>query len=181
MPETPRLGQPREALTRFEQAVAITLAYEGEDSDHPQDTGGRTRFGIAQRWHPDVVVAELSRAEAIDLLDRRYWFPIRGDLLPWPLAAAVFDHAVHSGPGSAAIALQRAVGVARDGIIGAQTLAAVAARPQPGVLAQVLELRVRELLREGKGAFIVGWMARVANLALVCGLELGALEGRRAA
>jgi len=126
-------------------------------------------------------VAELSRAEAVDLLEARYWFPIRGDMLPWPLAAAVFDHAVHSGPAQAAIALQRAVGARRDGIIGERTLAAVAARPQRGLLAHVLELRVRELVREGRGVFTVGWMARVANLSLVCGLELGALERPRAA
>lgn len=168
-------------MTPFERAVEITLGYEGEESDHPQDPGGYTRYGIAQRWHPDVKVRELSRADAIALLETRYWFPIRGELLPWPLAAAIFDHAVHSGPGTAARALQRAVGVEADGAIGPITRAALAELPQRAILAECFRRRVRELALEGRPVFMAGWLARVADLGLVCGFELGQAVRARAA
>lgn len=156
----------------FRRAAEITLAYEGEDSDHTADPGGRTRFGIAQRWHPGIDVAKLTREQAVDLLEIHYWTPIRGDQLPWPLAAAVFDHAVHGGPASAAKALQRAVGAKPDGRIGPLTLAAVATAPQRALIADVLRRRARELAAEGNPAFLAGWMARITDLALALGAAL---------
>lgn len=165
--------------TRFEQAVALTLDYEGEQSNHPDDPGGLTRFGVSQRWHPKVDVAKLTRAEAIEILEQCYWFPLRGDLLPWPLAAAVFDHGVNSGVAPAAQALQRAVGADPDGAIGPLTRGAIDAvwarpdGPRP-LLADVFRRRIRELADEGKPVFMAGWMARVADLSLYCGFELRA-------
>jgi lysozyme family protein len=156
----------------FKRAVEITLDFEGEQSDHPEDPGGLTRFGIAQRWHPTVDVAALDRAGAMHLLCTEYWRPIRGDSLPWPLAAAVFDHAVHSGPRQAVIALQRAAGAPPDGIVGTRTLAAVADAAPRALLAEVLALRARELARTGKATFVAGWMARLAQLGLLLGMEL---------
>lgn len=166
-------------MTHFEQAVALTLDYEGEQSDHPQDPGGLTRYGISQRWHPKIDVAKLTRADAIVLLEQLYWFPLRGDLLPWPLAAAVFDHGVHSGVPTAAMSLQRAAGVGADGAIGPITRAAIEAiwaRPDGArpFLDDVLLRRVRELAAEGKPVFMPGWMARVADLSFFCGYELRA-------
>lgn len=164
--------------------MEITLAYEGEQSDHPKDTGGFTRWGVAQRWHPNINVAALSRAECIDILEREYWFPIQGELLPWPLCVATFDHAVHSGPHAATIALQRASGASPDGIVGPLTRAAVgrAWEETPrAVLAECIRLRTRELVRAKQLDFMGGWMARVSDLSLVCGFELGLLARRRAA
>ena len=49
----------------FERAIEIVLAHEGETyTDHPNDHGGPTKYGIAQRWNPDVNVRELTRAQA---------------------------------------------------------------------------------------------------------------------
>lgn len=167
--------------TYFERAVELTLDYEGEQSDHPKDPGGFTRFGIAQRWHMDINVAALSRADAVDLLEARYWFPIHGELLPWPLSAALFDWAVHSGPGEPAEALQRAVGATPDRVIGPLTRGAtmVAWKAPRHLLVDLMRRRARELARERQPDFIAGWMARVADLSLFCGYEL-AMGGRRA-
>jgi len=163
--------------TTFERAVEITLAYEGEESSDPRDPGGLTRFGISQRWHPNIKVAELTRGQAIDYLERLYWFPVRGDLLPWPLCAALFDHAVHSGPDCAIRTLQAAVGTPIDGLLGPRSRAALGkaweASPR-AVVAQCIRLRTLELAGEKSApAFIGGWMARVADLHGLCGYELG--------
>jgi lysozyme family protein len=177
---------PAPALpTYFERAVEITLGYEGEESNHPDDPGGLTRFGIAQKWHPEVDVAALTRAEAIHLLEVSYWWPIQGELLPWPLGAATFDHAVHSGARRAVAALQEACGAFPDGSLGPLTRAALArawpASPR-GVLGAALRIRARELAKAPKaGPFLSGWMARVADLGLLCGYELGQAAKLRAA
>lgn len=172
-------------LTPFERAVEVTLSYEGEESNHPKDPGGLTRFGIAQRWHPGVKVAELTRAEAVELLERLYWFPIRGDLLPWPLGLAVFDHAVHSGPGQAIWALQKAVGADPDRLLGPKTRAALAGAWEVSpraVLALTEALRSRELAAEPHApTFLGGWLIRLADLGILCGYELGWTARLRAA
>ena len=54
-----------------------------------------------------------------------YWDRCRCGDLPSGVDWAVFDRAVNSGPGRSVKALQRAVGVFEDGIIGAQTLMCV--------------------------------------------------------
>lgn len=50
-----------------------------------EDVGGRTRFGIAERWHPEVtatgfyeapVPVAMAQAEAI--YDNGYWLPMNG-------------------------------------------------------------------------------------------------------
>lgn len=67
---------------------------------------------------------ETVRAEVEQLYRERYWDPIQGDELPWPLSLVVYDSAVNNGPGAAAVVLQRACGVTPDGIIGRQTITA---------------------------------------------------------
>ncbi len=166
----------------FDRAVEITLDFEGEWSNDSFDPGGLTRWGIAQRWHPGIDVANLTRAGAIEILRAEYWQPIQGPRLPWPLAAATFDHAVHSGAPHAIQALQRGLGVAADGIMGRKTLAALASRgpARTSLRAQYLTLvgqqrrRIAELLAEPHAPlFQLGWMCRVAELGMLCGVELG--------
>src|SRR5690606_22830800 len=55
----------------------------------------------------------------------QYWARVQGDKLPADIAFQVVDAAVNHGTGNAIRWLQRAVGVADDGIIGPVTLAAV--------------------------------------------------------
>lgn len=166
-------------MTPFERATEITLDFEGPGGTlDPDDPGGLTRWGIAQRWHPDTDVANLTRQGATDLLYSDYWRPLRCEAIPWPLAAALFDHGVHSGAPHAAIALQRAVGAAADGKVGPLTLAAVAKRTGTLRGHHLLLLgqqrrRIAELVEENQPKYLVGWMRRVAELGTLCGIELG--------
>jgi lysozyme family protein len=164
-------------VNRFEAASALTLIYEGNGriSRDPDDPGGVTKYGIAQRWHPDVDVENLTRAQAVDILRAEYWVPIQAAELPWPLAAVLFDHAVHSGAGDAAEALQRTVGAKPDQIVGPKTLAAAMSawkNRRWETLDAVVAGRIQELVDEAKPKYLAGWMRRCANLALWAGREL---------
>lgn len=161
-------------MSRFERAVALILEIEGEWSDHPDDTGLRTRWGISSRAYPDLDLSTLTRKQAIAIYRRDYWAKARCEKLPAPLGLAIFDAAVHSGPVAAVRSLQRVLGVRVDGALGPLTIAAVEAR-EPIVLRLVLEQRARDLIelseRPGQGVFRLGWMRRLVRVALECGRE----------
>jgi lysozyme family protein len=117
---------------RFDRALAFVFAREGGFSDHPEDPGGATRFGITratlerERGRPVTAaeVAALSREEAARIYRRAYWDAVRAGDLPDGLDLAVFDCAVNSGPGTAVRLLQRVLAVPADGVVGPVTLAA---------------------------------------------------------
>jgi lysozyme family protein len=91
-----------------------------------EDAGGRTRFGIAAKFHPELPEsfftgpADAALKTAEEILRRDYWEPMRlAELLDQKLANKLFDMAVNMGVHQAAVYAQRAVnGV----IIGAQAL-----------------------------------------------------------
>ena len=108
------------ASTSFPGAVALVLAHEGGFVDHAHDPGGATNLGITRatleqaRGGPAsrAEVRRLSVGEAKTIYRRFYWDPIRADDLPAGLDLAVFDFAVHSGPGRSVKSLQAVLGVA---------------------------------------------------------------------
>lgn len=112
----------------LDQALKHLLGNEGGFVDHPRDPGGATNFGITQRvarangYHGDM--RSLPLATALAIYRKDYWEPIKADQLPDALRFHVFDAAVNSGAGQAIKWLQRAAGIAQDGIIGPRTLSA---------------------------------------------------------
>ena len=88
-----------------------------------------------------------------------------------PIAALLHllvDAGVHSGPKRAVQWLQSALGVMADGVIGAQTRAALAAADQGVLYGKVLGQRLRHLGRlitndPKQSAFAAGWMNRMAE------------------
>jgi lysozyme family protein len=120
----------------FAKAVAFVIDIL-EGGERPvTDSGGLTRYGIAQKSHPSVNVAAISRADAEAIYRRDYWAALKADLLPPALALLVFAAAVNAGNGQAVRLLQRAVGEVQDGVVGQNTLLAVRRYPP-------VELRVR--------------------------------------
>lgn len=158
------------ASSSFERALACVLAHEGGYSDHPRDPGGATNLGITRaalahhrgRQVTKAEVRALSRAEAAAIYRERYWAAIRGDELPAGVDLAVFDLAVNSGPVRAARILQRAVGVAGDGVVGPATLAALARADPAVVIEAVTRARLAFLQRLPTwDVFGRGWRRRV--------------------
>ncbi|MBP8298678.1 MAG: glycoside hydrolase family 108 protein [Burkholderiales bacterium] len=159
---------------RFAACLAQVLRHEGGYVDHPADPGGATNLGITlatlAAWRGKPVtkqdVRDLTVAEAGEIYRTRYWLPIRGDALPPGVDLAVFDAAVNSGPMRAAKWLQSVLGVAQDGEIGLQTLAALARAPGPvTVITDLCDARMRYLRGLPTwSTFGRGWTRRVAEV-----------------
>lgn len=109
------------------------IAREGGDKEtnNPADSGGRTKFGISEKAHPEAWAdGDVSRLEAREIYRRVYILAEKFDRIPnLLLMHQVVDHGVPSGPDTAARMLQQVVGVKIDGEIGAKTIAAIVNYP----------------------------------------------------
>jgi lysozyme family protein len=166
----------------FDAAMAFVLRWEGGFVDHPADPGGATNHGISLRYarsrgrlldlngDGEVDAADIrliTPAVAATMYRKDFWWPVRAEALPPAIAVITFDAAINCGPDRARRWLQQAVGASADGIIGPRTLAAVAAA-DPRVA--VREMLARRLVHHANlptmSNFGLGWMRRVADLAL---------------
>lgn len=160
--------------TRFERCFAILIGHEGGYSRAREDRGNwtsgkigvgilrGTKFGISAAAFPNIDIAALDLDAARAIYRAEYWAPIRGDDLPPALGLLAFDAAVNNGVGAATEWLQRAAGVAADGIIGPKTLAAAAAE---GVAQRFhIERVVAMTQMVAWGVFGKGWAIRLATL-----------------
>lgn len=123
--------------TSFQSALAFVLDVEGGYSNDRRDPGGSTSRGITQAKlnevraaHPEAadfpkLVSDLTDAQVAWIYRTEYWDRLSADLLPDGIALAAFNCAVNAGVSRAARFLQQALRVSVDGVIGAQTIAAV--------------------------------------------------------
>ena len=163
----------------FSQALKNVLVHEGGYVNHPKDPGGATNQGVTQAVYdsyrssngkPTQSVKNLSPQERDAIYKKRYWDVIKGDDLPDGIDYCVYDAAVNSGPSQAGKWLQRALGTGYkgtiDGIIGDETLRAVAVHPNHDALvAGICEQRLK-FMRALKTwpTFGKGWSSRVASV-----------------
>lgn len=125
--------------SNFNRAFDYTLRNEGGYSNHKDDSGGATKYGITistlKRWRnapcTDGDVQTLTRDEAKEIYREWYWNPLRLDEVELLVVATVtFDAGVLFGVKLAAYRLQKvALTVERslkvDGIVGPKTLTAL--------------------------------------------------------
>ncbi len=162
----------------FARCLAFTLRAEGGFTNNPADpgnwTGGHvgagelrgTNFGISAAAYPTIDIAGLSAAAAGEIYRRDYWAPLQGDALPLPVALAAFDAAVNAGLRRSVLWLQQAVGVSADGVLGAQTLAAIKAADALALAREALARRIDFYAGlPGWAEFGLGWTRRVIALA----------------
>ena len=155
----------------FERAIEVVLEHEGDTyTDNPTDRGGPTKFGIAKRWNPDLDVASLTRAQAIEVYWERYWRGRWYDSLPDSIAIKTFDLAVNLGSQTAVKCIQRALHacglqVVIDGILGNETCGA-AGKANPDALLAALkseaagEYRLLVARSADQAVFQGGWLNR---------------------
>lgn len=109
---------------RFDRAFRILMFLEDVKlTDNATDPGGLTKFGISQKAHPNLAIANLTESDAREIYSNEYWTPVHGEELPENLAIAVFCQGVNQGIGTATKNLQKALRVEVDGRIGPKTLA----------------------------------------------------------
>jgi len=109
----------------FDQVFDKLINHEGGYVFNPHDPGGETKFGISKRSYPHLDIHSLTLADAKTIYKRDFWDRAQCDKLHPDLAFELFDGAVNSGIGQSIRWLQRAVGVADDGVVGPLTLASI--------------------------------------------------------
>lgn len=129
-------------MADFKTAFLSTLQHEDSTRSGKvtMDAGGRTRFGIAEKFHPALPEefftgpVEDALAEAEKIEEREYWDRMRlAEVENQNVANKLFDMGVNMGVLQAAVYAQRATnsllaGEARlieDGEIGVKTVAAI--------------------------------------------------------
>lgn len=179
----------------IERMIDALIGREGGYSNHPSDTGGKTRWGIteavARKYGYRGDMRSLPREEAARIYRFQYYLSPGFDKigrLSADIAEELFDTGVNMGQKRAIVFLQRALNVLNrrqrdykdislDGVIGGQTVGALAAyikkRGHYGILqltkaleclqgATYVELCER---REANEDFLFGWLAhRVGSL-----------------
>lgn len=153
----------------FTTAFEKLLKHEGGYSDHKDDPGGKTRYGVTEAVAREVGYRGDMRELPLDLAQRiykdRYWDAVQAEHLPADVRYAVFDAAVNSGVAQAAKWLQRACGVKDDGVIGPQTIRAANALHPEGLKRKMLAQRLRFMATLANWpAFGRGWANRIADL-----------------
>jgi lysozyme family protein len=146
------------------------------------DAGGRTRFGIAARFHPELPEefftgpAEDALAEAEKIEEHDYWDRMRlGEVKNQNVANKLFDMAVNMGVRQAALYAQRAANALRppetrlveDGVAGGKTLAAINAVDAIAfhqLLCELSEAHYRHLaaVNPEQAVNLRGWLKRAS-------------------
>lgn len=163
----------------FTTAMDFTLSIERGwyPGDQPHDPNP-TMQGVIQSTYdryrdgkklPRRSVRLIERPE-LDAIYREYWDDAHCDDWGERTAAAVFDHAINSGPEVAIKMLQRAARVKDDGVVGPKTRAAVLMTFDPPLAERVLWERLdfyRDLAAP-KGSkhrqSLLSWVDRVLRL-----------------
>lgn len=112
-------------MAKYEDSVGYVMSNEGTFSDHPNDPGGVTFWGISLRFLESVGdagdidkdgdvdaddVRALKRVDAIVFYAERFWKPLRLQMLEsQAVATRVLDIAVNAGNRRAVKILQKAV------------------------------------------------------------------------
>jgi lysozyme family protein len=176
-------------MADFKQAFTNTLKFEDAAlfGKVTVDAGGRTRFGIAARFHPELPEefftgpAEEALAEAEKIEEAGYWTVMSlGEIHDQDVANKLFDMAVDMGVRQAGVMAQRAANgllqdvahppsavtrLVEDGVLGAKTLAAVNIL-DPGAYVQALRDLSAELYRHiaainpAQAVNLPGWLRR---------------------
>jgi lysozyme family protein len=137
------------------------------ETDNPNDSGGRTKFGISERFHPEAWKdGPPTLEQAKNIYFAQYvilpgFHNVRPDYLMEQLA----DFGVLSGPATAIKHLQRILHVEADGELGPITLGVLAQRNPLQINNLLVDARIRMFVRLAQRRpkdlmFLFGWVER---------------------
>lgn len=163
----------------FTRAFAYVYGNEGTYIDDPVDSGGPTNFGITQKtlseWRGRAVMPDeiksLHISEAMQILKYRYWNRLSPKLIKSEkILIAVFDASVLFGVSQAVKALQRAVEVDPDGILGPKTAARINFLADDAVMNRFIDEllgRIDQIIADHpkNQKYLNGWARRVNRYA----------------
>lgn len=130
------------------------------------DSGGVTKYGIAQNSHPELSVRDLDLNNAMGVYQQSYWNKSHCDSLPYPSTIFYFDCCVNLGLGRGAKMLQQSLGVTVDGQIGPGTIEAANQQDQNQLIESLSKNRTdfyNSIVERNPSQekFLVGWLRRV--------------------
>ncbi len=148
----------------YDKAFELVIGHEGGYVNNPSDPGGETKYGISKRSYPKLNIAELTLQDAKLIYFNDFWSKMRCDELPAEIRFHMFDAAVNSGVNQAIKWLQETLNVTADGVIGSNTLAAVAKYSAKDI-ALAYSLRRLEAMTKMRvwESFSRGWTRRIIS------------------
>ena len=152
----------------FDQAYDLLIKHEGGFSNHPDDKGGATMYGVTEQVARQNgytgAMKDLTQSFAKIIYRKLYWDAVSAEQLPDEVRYAVFDAAVNSGTGRAIKWLQQAVNEKQDGVIGSMTLRAVRQSRPSVTAARINGIRLTFMTNLSNWpAFGKGWARRIAS------------------
>lgn len=156
----------------YDYSITKLLKHEGGYTNHPDDPGGPTNFGITifdyrlyiNKNGTPADVKNMTVVEAKDIYKHKYWDEMRCDQLPSGVDYAVFDFGVNSGVSRSAKYLQAILKVDQDGKIGPLTLAAAKGVAPKFIINQLCNRRMAFLRALSTfRVFGKGWTRRVTE------------------
>jgi lysozyme family protein len=145
------------------------------------DSGGATRYGIASRFHPELIATgffDESKTDsgralliALGVYDHTYAAPLHiAQIQHQGVATALLSFGINAGTNTAAETIQRACSalgqtIGCDGDLGTKSLTAINTLPGPALLNQFItsaEAHYRELVETNPtdAVFLHGWLNR---------------------
>lgn len=151
----------------FAHVIGLEGGYtDGETGSSMYDPGGETKFGISKRAYPKENIKELTLDRAKILYKLDYWDRVKADELPSPLDSFMFDAAVNQGVEAAVKLLQKALGVAQDGVFGVDTMRKAKASGSELAALFMAERALRYTGTRNFDKYGRGWMKRLFVVAM---------------
>ena len=155
-------------MSNFNTFIDRVLSHEGGYVNHPKDPGGESNWGVTKRTAMangyTGSMRSMTRDQAIEIYRKAFWERYHADKMPAAVAFQFFDSCINHGYGNAARMLQRAAGVADDGVIGPISLQAINALPENDLLLRFNAERLHFYTKLSTfGTFGKGWARRVAE------------------
>lgn len=163
----------------LKDALVFTLKWEGTKfTDHPNDPGGPTRYGIIQREYdkyrrakgmPTRSVNLITEPEYDEIYEKNYWNPVRAEWLSGPLGLTLFDTAVNLGVGGALSRLQASLKLPISGTWTQEISDVIHDVDQTQIALKICNLRIKKRYDRVKQApsqkvFLQGWLNRDKDL-----------------
>ena len=161
-------------MASLKELLPFVLKWEGtEYTDHPEDDGGATKYGVTQNTlsqHRGKKVSKeevknLTISEAEEIYESKYWNLIRGEKLSSGVALIVFDGAVNHGVDRMVGFVQQAVDVNTTNKFDDSTLEAVKESNQFELVMKLSNLRrSRYTNHKDFKTFGKGWLNRLNDI-----------------
>lgn len=165
-------------MSAFQKALEYVLANEGGYSNHENDRGGATQYGIIQseysRWlkRPATIqdMKSITKAIAGKIYYEWYWKPLKCDeIYGEAKAICIFDMGVNRGIGWPPKKIQAICNVEQDGVIGPLTLRALNSLSDEYFVeefSKIAEKSYEAIVRHNPSqrVFLKGWKRRARRM-----------------